>query len=262
LAIDPGSVVLYEADMRKLLICTITAFILSLASAWAQTPAPPHEQHDEADADAFEDARPDVALVGRLLMMKGHLRIGRELYDAGDRDGASGHFQHPLVEHYGDVEPALRQRQLKLIKPELQRLADAAPEAVPAAFDPAVAAIDRTLRNALTAVKRSPPRLFDVALRIARQAAHEYGNGLEGDTVFAPVEYQDGRGFLLAERDFVATAAALKLKDGKAWRALRAELDRMLEACPTPVPPAKVSVTHEALLARVKAIEALGPRFR
>jgi hypothetical protein len=247
------------------LLAPLLGFLLLCAPATAQPQHPTHDEHEEHEFDAFEGASPDVALAARLVLMKGHLRIGRELYDAGDRDTASGHFLHPLVELHGDVEPALQQRKLKPIKADLEALGEA-PEkgeaAVRKAYDRARGAIDRALAEATKPVRRSPAESYDVFLRIARQAAHEYGNGIEEDKFFAPVEYQDGRGFLLAGRDALkGFEKPLAAKSAEGYRALTTEYRRMLQAFPTAHPPQRVKTRPEELEASVKRIEDLRSRF-
>jgi hypothetical protein len=249
--------------MRAARFSFLLAALLVASPALAQSG---HDEHNEAEADAFEGAAPEVGLVGRLVMMKGHLRVGRELWSQGDRDTAAGHFLHPLVELDGDVEPELQRRQLKPIKPELEALGAAPEKGEPAVFreyDRARTAIDRALAAAAKPVRRSPGASYDVLLRLARQAAYEYGNGLEGDKVIAPVEYQDGRGFLLAGRDFLKSVDGLLAgKSAEGARALDAEWGRMLKAFPTVKPPERIVISHDELVQSVTRIEALRPRFQ
>src|SRR3954453_5850065 len=116
--------------MRALLLFVVATLLLA-APSFAQSR---NDEHDEAEVDAFEGAPPEVGLIGRLVMMKGHLRVGRELWRQGDHDTAAGHFLHPLVELEGDVDPELQRRQLRPIKPELEALGAAPEKGEPAVF--------------------------------------------------------------------------------------------------------------------------------
>src|SRR4026207_1857232 len=53
-------------------------------------------------------ARADEALAARLILMKGHLDVGHELYLAGLVKDATPHISHPSTEIYGRIEPALK----------------------------------------------------------------------------------------------------------------------------------------------------------
>jgi len=248
--------------IRILLLAALLGAVVAGAAALAQ----PQQRQDEQEFDALEGASPDVALVARLLMMKGHLRVGRELYRLGDRDGATGHFLHPLVELDGDVEPDLAARNLQPVKPELEALAAASEKGddeTSRAFEAASAAIERALLPAATKLRRSAPESFELFLRLADQAAHEYANGIEDGKVFAPVEYQDARGFLLSGREALkgfADPLATKSNDG--YLDLDREWKGMLEATPGAEPPERVEVRPDRLRASVRRIDAMRPLFQ
>jgi len=210
--------------------------------------------NEEAEEDALAGAPPDVALVGRLLMMKGHLRIGRELWDGGMKDEGGTHFLHPLVELWGDVEPELTPHGVKSFKGDLEALGAAADKGgdVAGKFKTAIGDIDHAIKRAGAGVRKSPAALYDVTLRVLRTIAHEYGNGFEDGTIIAPVEYQDARGFGLALRDFLAA---------NAWSALQKEVGAILAATPQPVPPSQAKVSPAAMHQAVARVEALRARF-
>jgi len=247
--------------IRILLLGALTGASLALGAALAQ----PQQSDDEHAFDALEGASPDVALVARLLMMKGHLRIGRELYRAGDHDAAQGHFLHPLVELDPEVEPALEARKLEGVKPALEALGNAPDQgeaAVGSAFETANAAVDRALLPAAKALRRSAAESYDLFARIAAEAAHEYANGIEGETVIAPVEYQDARGFLLAGAEALkGFAQPLAIIDEDGYRTIEREYQSMLSATPTAQPPERVEVPPARLEAAVKRIEGVRPLF-
>jgi hypothetical protein len=219
---------------------------------------------EETEEDAFAGAPADVALVGRLLMVKGHLRIGRELWDAGAKPEGGTHFLHPLVELWGDIEPELAPRGVKSFKPDLEALAETADKGgdIAARFKTAVGEIDGAIKRAGAAVRKSPAALFDVTLRIVKTIAHEYGNGFEDGKIIAPVEYQDSRGFGLALRVFLsANAAVMKKKDAAAWGVLQKQVAAILAATPRPVPAEKAEVSPAMMQQAVARLEALRPRF-
>lgn len=206
-------------------------------------PVPGGEQGGEGgERGATAAAPPDEAFLLRLLLIKGHLRVGRELVDQGLWNDALPHFLHPTEEIYKELEPALTERKIAPFDKDLAALAAlvkarnqaggiiAAHAALLAKLDAAAAAIPAEARA-------RPAFVFSVAERLIDVAVSEYKAALDGERIANPVEYQDSRGFVWAAEELVmGLAPALKARDAQAAAALEASFAALKRAWPTTVP--------------------------
>jgi hypothetical protein len=202
--------------------------------------APWGEQGGERGATAA--APPDEAFLLQLLLMKGHLRVGRELVDQGLWNDALPHFLHPTEEIYKELAPALNERKVAPFDKDLAALAALVKSRNEAggvlAAHAAVLAKIEAATGALSAETRARPAfVFAVAERLLDVAVSEYKAALEGERVANPVEYQDSRGFVWAAEELVmALAPAMKAKDAQAFAALESSFTALKRAWPAVVP--------------------------
>jgi hypothetical protein len=233
--------------------------------------APEHSQGGEGgeggSAAVFADATPEEALMARLLLIKGHLRVGRELYDQGRADDALQHFQHPTVEVYDEIESDLAARKGRQFKPALEKLADlvekkADKATIAAEHKKVLQAVDTAARALPAGRRNSPLFVAKVVMLVLNQAREDYEGALDGDRITNPVEYQDSRGFVLTAREyFINARTALRAKDAEAYDIMRANLDRLRGAWPSVVPPDKARMPFGDVQALISQIELRASRF-
>jgi hypothetical protein len=196
------------------------------------------------DQDAFAFSSPPEQYVGRLLLSRGHLAVGLELYAGGDRETAAQHFAHPSAELYGWLEAELAKRNAPAFKEGLDRLVAAALRKAP---------LDeiRTLQLAVTAqidAAEAKGETLDEASQVRviggvlDQAAHEFNDSAKGTRVVNPTEYQDARGFYLATKAwFDVRRERLQAKAPAATAQLAQEITALGAFVPAAKPPAKIN---------------------
>lgn len=198
-----------------------------------------HGGHGDEEADAFSGAPTDVALTGRLVLLKGHLLVGRELYADGHAVEALPHFLHPTEEIYGRIKAPLAKFKIAPFRKPLEDLAKAARAAKPAPevlkrIDDLITTVDLAIAKVPSA--KSGVEGLEVAAKVLRQAASEFGEALEGQAIKNPIEYQDARGFSAALRGFVQDPAVALSGKAEARAKILGELDALDAFWPTAMP--------------------------
>lgn len=174
------------------------------------------------EAGGFEGMSADQALAGNLLLLRGHLSVGAELYAVGRADDAVIHYLHPSEEIYNEIAPALSARGVTGLAGELKALSDAVRAKKPQAE---VAALQDKV---LASVAQAQPTLGTaeqaaVLAAVLETAAGEYAVAYEGGSLANAAEYQDSRGFVwVAEAEAKAVHAFAAIAKGiaglkKAW---------------------------------------------
>jgi hypothetical protein len=188
------------------------------------------------------DAPPDEAFLLRLLLIKGHLRVGRELLQQNRWNDALPHFLHPTEEIYKELAPALAERKIAPFDKDLEALAALVkkkarlPE-LTQSLDAVTAKLDAAAGGIAAETRQRPAFTLAVAERLLEVAASEYKAAIEKGRIVNPVEYQDSRGFVWTAEDLVrAKAPALRAKDAQAFAALEAGFAALKRAWPTLVP--------------------------
>ena len=217
-------------------------------------------------ADPLASADPDVAYATRLLLIKGHLRIGRELVQTGNSKAAQPHFMHPAEEIYSDLSDGLKDRRVAPFKAKLDALSRVAEKgddkAFEAAYESAVSAVDAAWSGLPEARRNAPGLGAKTISALAASAAAEYAEAIEGDRFANVVEYQDSRGFLLEARDlFARSRAALEAKDAETTGRMAKVLDEMLVAWPAALPPAKPAKSPGDIAALASRLELVAGDF-
>ena len=108
---------------------------------------------------------------------------------------------------------------------------------------------------------QSPSSVSKVVLSLTKQAVLEYDEALEDGRFVAEHEYQDGRGFVLAARDYLQDhQGMLKKQNKEAWREAGKVLDELQKAWPKAVPPVHPAIPVANLYAAQARLElALAP---
>jgi hypothetical protein len=160
----------------------------------------------EAEGAALAGLGSDkAAYVAALILARGHLAAGAELYAKGAREEALAHLQHPQAEIMTSLAPALETYGAADLMPSLQSLAEAgAANAGAGDFETkrlaAFGAIASAEKAAAPTVKE---RLLGVA-RALTVAGEEYAIGVKDGVVVNAHEYHDAYGFLVVAEQALA----------------------------------------------------------
>lgn len=193
--------------MRRVSIAKILVLLLagSLATGCGSSETPAAAAvGDAATAD-------DAAYLTQLGLIRGHLRVGMELYREGRYDHAKRHMKHPEDELYASLVDDFERRGTRGFGEALARLASLVEQdADAAAVEGAYSAL---LVRIAAAEAAAPP---DVALhgRVAASllatAAEEYGIGVVDGRIREVHEYQDAYGFTQIASEHAARAGGLE----------------------------------------------------
>lgn len=193
----------------------------------------------------FESLSEDQSLAGNLMLLRGHLLVGSELYTAGRADDAVIHYLHPAEEIYNEIAAGLAARGVTGMATDLNALSAAVKGKKPQAE---VAALQTKVEAAVAEAqpKLATPALAQVLATVLQTAADEYAIAYEGGSLSNAAEYQDARGFVwTAESEVKANPALASLAEGIA--ALKA-------AWPGAVPPKSPAMSVDEVSAKVAAL--------
>jgi hypothetical protein len=201
-----------------------------------------------------------------IALMRGHLLIGGQLLELGLWDEALPHFLHPTEELYGLMEKYIQLHGMRPFRRELQALAQAVKAKRKGAYEQALKVALQRMDAALDVAKRFMKPLLGFTARTAGEvlkvALSEYEASIEDGRFAKPVEYQDGRGFVLeAERMLEAAAPELAKADADALARMRAALAKLKAAWPAPMPPAAPILQPGELSALVSDVELHASRY-
>jgi len=208
----------------------------------------------------------DGAQIAMIHMMQGHLMAARELIKAGEVAEGRPHLTHPWIEVYPMAERDLKAHDQGELGKHLKTLAEQAGGVekwsdVSADFNAAWKSLDGAVSAISGDQPESPATVAKVMLSLTKQAVLEYDEALEEGRFVAVHEYQDGRGFVLAAREYLeGNKAGLMKQNKEAWRDANKVLDELQKAWPTAVPPGEPVVKPADLYAAQAKLElALAP---
>lgn len=230
--------------------------------------APAAGDDEKKEEDVFTDMPADQALVGRLLMIKGHLLVGKDLYGQDRKDDALPHYMHPSEEIYALIKPELKKRGVAGFEKSLNALYNAVKAKKPAGDVFAMQAevlksVDKALASPGRKVIGAPAFVADTTTQLLVQAIEEYKESFQGETIAQAVEYQDARGFVLAARAYLdGHAQALKAKNADAYAKLTQQYDKIQGVFPAAVPPAQPVTSAKGLYDMIAEVEKTSPLFR
>jgi len=263
------------ADMPRTAEPPASALARPLQLAETARPAEkPHEhQGGEQGGEGGErgvaaTAPPDEAFLLRLLLMKGHLRVGRELVQQNRWNDAMPHFLHPTEEIYKELAPALAERKIAPFDKNLEALAALVkakqrPQEVAKAYDALLAKLDAAAASIAAETRQKPAFTLAVVESLLEVAASEYKGALEKGRIANPVEYQDSRGFVWTADDLVrGLAPTLKAKDAAAYAAVESGFAALKRAWPAAVPGKGPAVPEAQVSADISRIVLAMSRLR
>lgn len=194
----------------------------------------------------------------RMALLEGHLKIARELVEAGQKDNALPHFGHPIRELYGDLRPVIEARGAEQFEGDLVRLESLAvlegnTPAFRAAYDAALAKAASARATIPRALWTSDAYMLRLVSDIAGIAASEYHNALVAGRVDSLVEYHDTRGFMFYAADLLAAHDSTDPKIAQAARIV-GEMKTFVEPLNPPNPPRATDAQFQAKADELRAL--------
>ena len=160
-----------------------------------------------------ETCRAATILATNLGLMRGHLLVASELFEAGHIELAQRHSKHPAEEVYQELLPGLAQFEVPGFATELGAFADvlAAGEQERALFRNRYAQLMQTMNAIEGRLPLGVRKQQQIAFALVSQAAVEYAVGVAEDGRVADLqEYQDAYGFVtIAKGKVIDDAAAI-----------------------------------------------------
>ena len=213
----------------------------------------------QASAAQVETCKTATTLALNLGLMRGHLLVAADLFEAGHYELAQRHSKHPAEEVYQELLPALARFELPEFAAELNAFANVLAEGGPAGsrFQDRYA----ELRAAMNAIETQLPlqaaQQNSVAYELAKQAAYEYSVGVAEDGRVTDLqEYQDAYGFVtVAKAKVESEAAAAPVADGTS---MAQRFNVALGLWPTLMPAAPLQVSSEGLSTLLNAMSYAG----
>jgi len=233
-------------------VMAVLCAALALTACERQQHAP---EHEHAPAAAVDAAQEDADFAVRLGLIEGHMRVGRELIEAGQTQNGLPHFGHPVRELYSDMLPVIAHRGGQQFDRDLVALEGIAargntPE-FRAAFDAALAKV-HAARALIAADKwNSDAFLLGVTADTATVAAQEYRNALVAGRIDSLIEYHDARGFMFYLSDLLAAHHGADARLTQA-AATVADLRAYVEPLAPPNPPRATDAEFEAKAAALR----------
>lgn len=221
----------------------------------------------EGGESGVTGTNPDEWLSSYLMLIRGHLMIGAELFRAGAQADSLPHFMHPKEEILETIEDMLKERNALALEGSLAALLTAAKANDKAAFETALTAaqtdLDAALATTPQTMRASSEFVMNVALEVLKVAVEEYEAAVIDGKIVNVVEYHDSRGFLQAATGMIeAQADALKAKDAEAYAVIETMLADLATNWPTATPPHAAVKTPEQVASAVSQIELRIGRFK
>ncbi|MBX3429925.1 MAG: hypothetical protein KF779_10110 [Hyphomonadaceae bacterium] len=236
------------------------AFAMSLALVACGQREPTHDMSPSAPANA---AREDADFAMRLILIEGHLQVGRDLMEAGQTQNALPHFGHPVRELYSDMIPVIVHRNGQQFDRDLIALEGLAAqqqnsETFRSAFDAALAKV-HAAHDLIPAEKwASDEFVLGIVADTASVAAQEYRNALVAGRIDSLIEYHDARGFVLRLSDLLAAHHGSDPRLAQA-AAIVAELRGYVGSLTPPDPPSATDAQFEQKAAELRALVGAAP---
>ncbi|AUN32233.1 hypothetical protein [Niveispirillum cyanobacteriorum] len=223
------------------------------------------EGGEGGELGAFDNLSEDQQLQGSLGLIRGHLSVGRELYNAGRGGDAIPHFLHPAEEIYDGARPVLDTRKAGF-EAELDALVALARAKAPVAdVVKALETVEKAIAKAeatIAAADRAKPAfLTPVIATLLRTAASEYAAAVEDGVITSPIEYQDGRGFYAIAKVYLHRLAASAATSDPSGNAAKA-MDKLAPVWATLQPPKGKVTPPGEVSAMVSNVELALSRLR
>lgn len=208
-----------------------------------------------ASVAAAETCRAATTLAVKLGLIRGHLLVASELFEAGHFKLAQRHSKHPAEEVYQELLPSLAHFELPGFGAELAAFADvlAAGEQGSALFRDSYARLITTMIALENQLSLNERQLQRVAFDLVSQAAVEYAVGVAEDGRVTDLqEYQDAYGFVTIAKGKIVDEAAVESAQ------LASAFTAALRLWPTLMPQQPLSAESDDLAQLVALMQQQG----
>ncbi|MGQ0801725.1 MAG: hypothetical protein ACT4NL_16625 [Pseudomarimonas sp.] len=223
----------------------------------------------EGTAQPASAVTDDIVYLNLLGQVRGHLRVGVALYNAGAHPMALMHMKHPGDELYAAIKPALDARHASDFATPLSALSSTVErQGTQAEVAAALAQLELALNKSASVVDTrsiaGTKTLLGAVHALVKTAADEYAEGVKDGKVVNGHEYQDAWGFTTS-----ANALLASLSDEQRSAAvsnvaeIQAQIDVLLaSAWPSVVPPESISTDAALLYGAAARIELASHALR
>ncbi|HVF54242.1 MAG TPA: hypothetical protein VNC78_11665 [Actinomycetota bacterium] len=214
-------------------------------------------QPEEANHSAAAQSE-DIGFGEALAQIRGHHRVALELYEGGDKKGASVHAGHPIAEILDSVQSELQGSSAQLatdledvLHEGAQAIADdAKPEELAGIFERTADLTSQAQTGVIGDEGTSSAFTGSVIAALLSTSAHEYEEAVGGKGIRLLAEYQDGYAFVREARAMYDTIA------GEVEQAAAEEAEEIEEAfgvleaaLPSAQPPKKLAEVSDVEVA-------------
>lgn len=185
------------------------------------------EGGEGGEAGAVADATADVAYLGQLGIVEGHMRAARDLYAKGQVDEAIGLSYHPEAEMMDAVRETLIAQNVPDITPSMTTMSQKMEAGAPLTeVEAALVAVQQAIAVAMAAKANDISVRFNAVLLLLSAAAHEYSGSIENGVVLDSMAYHESYEFIAVAKDWLTDLAAVNPKvTDRALTALAATSD-------------------------------------
>ncbi len=212
------------------------------------------EGEGKGDAQPASAVTDDIVYLNLLGQVRGHLRVGVALYNAGTQPMALMHMKHPGDELYAAIKPALDARHASDFATALSTLSSTVErQGTQAEVATALAQLEVALAQSASVVDTrsiaGTKTLLGAVHALVKTAADEYAEGVKDGKIVNGHEYQDAWGFTTSANLLLASLSdEQRSAAGSPVAEIQAQIDGLLtSAWPSLVPPESIT-TDAALL--------------
>jgi len=212
-----------------------------------------------ASAVQIETCKTATTLALNLGLMRGHLMVAAELFEAGHYELAQRHSKHPAEEVYQELLPALARFELPEFASELSAFAEVLAEGEEGRkpFRDRYALLMQTMNILEAQLPLQTQQQNSVAFELVKQAAYEYSVGVAADGRVTDIqEYQDAYGFVTVAKAKVA--GGVTAETGKDGAELAERFSLAMSLWPTLMPAAPLQVEPERFGILIDTMTAAG----
>ncbi|HIK33313.1 MAG TPA: hypothetical protein IGS17_21585 [Oscillatoriales cyanobacterium M59_W2019_021] len=215
-------------------------------------------QTKTANSTTFQ-SDPDVNYLTLLSLIKGQLRVAKELLVEGKADRAEPHIVTSLT-LYGDLQTQLKERNVPELEAPLQQLYDLVKSSpddpqVQTEYKASMEAIDTAIAAIPSSKRQSAAFGMAVIDRILEAAKQAYETAISDEKMAGEIEYQDAQGLILyANELYPDIAESVKQQDRTSHREIEAYLEGLTTAFPSDNPPETPAMSSEQFAEMVDKI--------
>ena len=204
-------------------LATMTPAPITLSMPQARIWLAQAEGGEAGEAGAIADASPELAYLGQLYIVQGHMVAALDLYKKGMVDEAIGLSYHPEAEMMDAVRKSLADHGAADISPTMAAFSLAMEEGDDIAqAQAALNAVQDAIAQAAAPQATNLRLRFDALALIVRAAANEYAQSTEGGTVGDVFAYHEAHAFIAVAQGIAQDLTQIDQVNPSAERVLAA----------------------------------------